>query len=104
HNVSMLVGSKPGDSFSFKFTGRAVGIFTAAGPDAGTIQYSIDGGEWREQDLFTKWSRGLHIPWVYILANELEPAEHVIRIEIGEKKNKASKGTSCRIVNLLINE
>ncbi|MFK7769166.1 MAG: GDSL-type esterase/lipase family protein, partial [Mariniblastus sp.] len=34
HNVSMLIGSKPGVSFSRKFTGRAIGIFTTAGPDA----------------------------------------------------------------------
>ena len=76
HDVPMLVGKEPGDEFSFKFTGRAVGLFTTAGPDVGTIGFSIDGGPWQEQDLFTKWSRGLHIPWVYLLASELEENEH----------------------------
>lgn len=104
HGVPMLVGDTPGEEFSLEFTGRAVGLFTTCGPDAGTITYSIDDGPWIEQDLFTRWSRGLHIPWVYVLESELEATKHVIKIRIVEKKNAASKGNACRIVNLLANE
>ncbi len=104
HNTKMLVGTKPGDEFSFNFTGRGVGLFVAAGPDAATISYSIDDGPWQEQDLFTKWSKGLHIPWAYMLAPELKPAEHRLRVRIVESRNAQTKGSACRIVKLLVNQ
>ena len=104
HNVPMLAGLKPDDSFSFNFSGRAVGLFVTAGPDAGIIEFSIDGGDFKSQDLFTKWSRGLHIPWAYVLENELKPGNHEIRIRIAQTKNRDSKGHACRITNFLVNE
>lgn len=108
HNVPMLVGDKPDDEFAVGFKGRAFGIFVASGPDAGKIAWSIDGGPWKTKDLFTKWSKQLHIPWVYVLESELKPGEHQVRVRVvGEKngeKNGASKGSVCRIVNLLVNE
>lgn len=103
-NVPMLVGTKPGDAFEMAFTGRGVGLFVAAGPDAGTIEYSVDGGDWQKRDLFTKWSRGLHIPWVYVLADELPDGKHTLALRIVEEKNNASKGHAVRIVHLLANE
>lgn len=104
HDVPMLTGTVPGESFSLRFSGRAVGIFVAAGPDAGIIEFSVDGGTVKKQDLFTKWSKGLHIPWVYVLESELNPGEHKLSLRIAQSKNKNSKGHACRIVNLLVNE
>lgn len=104
HNVPMLVGVKPEDTFSLKFSGRAVGIFVTAGPDAGVIEFAIDGGPFKKVDLFTKWSQGLHIPWVHVLESELKPVAHEIVIRIAPDKNRNSKGHACRIVNLLVNE
>lgn len=104
HDVPMLVGDTPGDTFSFHFTGRAVGLFVAAGPDAGTISFSVDDGHWRELDLFTQWSRGLHIPWAYILESELASGAHDLKVKISGSRNKASKGNACRIVHFLVNQ
>jgi len=103
-DVPMLVGSQPRDSFTFKFKGRAVGIFVASGPDSGTIEYSIDGGEFKTQSLFTKWSSTLHIPWVYVLENELQTGDHELRVRVSSASDARSKGSACRIVSLLVNE
>jgi hypothetical protein len=84
--------------------GRAVGLFVAAGPDAGIIEYRIDDGPWKTRDLFTKWSRGLHIPWAYVLEAELNSGQHNLAVRIADAKHAASKGHACRIVNLLLNE
>jgi len=62
-NVPVLIGNIPGKTLKFKFKGSAVGIADAAGPDAGMIEYSIDGKDWRSIDLFTHWSGWLHLPW-----------------------------------------
>ena len=100
----MLVGTEPGDQFSLDFEGRAVGLFLAAGPDAGTIEYSIDNSEFKPLNLFTRWSRGLHIPWVHVLESELSTGAHQLVVRIAPTKDSRSKGHACRIVNLLVNE
>jgi sialidase-1 len=103
-NVPMLVGTQPGDSFELTFEGSAVGLFVAAGMDAGVIEFKIDDGSWEEEDLYTKWSGGLHIPWLYILTAELKvKEEHKLTVRISKKKNKKSKGHACRIVHLAVN-
>ena len=80
------------------------GLFVAAGYDAGTIEYRIDGGAWKQQDLFTPWSKWLHIPWAYILSDTLKPARHKLTIRISSKKNAQSRGHACRIAYLLVNK
>ena len=87
----MLSAETPGATASFQFAGTAVGLFVAAGPDAGVIEFQIDGGQFRRQGLFTPWSPQLHIPWAYVLDADLahEPK---------------STGTAVRIVRLIVNE
>jgi len=99
----MWVGEKPGAEMAFAFTGRAVGLWIIAGPDVGIIEYRIDGGERRERDQFTRWSRGLHLPWVLVLADELTEGEHTLTIRTTDRKNKASRGHACRIVKFCVN-
>lgn len=100
----MLVGDRVGDEFELQFSGRAIGLMVAAGPDAGTIEYSVDDRPWQTQLLFTKWSRGLHIPWAYMLDSELESGAHRLRVRIVADQDSPSKGNCCRIVNFLVNE
>lgn len=96
-NVPMLIGKTPGKKLKFEFTGEAVGIAIAAGYDAGILEYRIDGGEWKKQDLFTRWSSHLHLPWYYTLATGLKNKKHKLEIRLTEDKNINSKGTACRI-------
>lgn len=103
-NVPMLCASKPGAKLKVKFHGRAIGIAVAAGPDAGMIDYKIDGGEWKTVDLYTKWSSWLHLPWYYVLEAELQDTEHELTIKIDDDNNAESKGNACRIKHFFINE
>ena len=104
-DVPMLVAHNPGDSFALSFRGSAIGLFVAAGPDAGIIEYRIDDGSWKKQDLFTKWSAGLHIPWLYVLEAELEKTTpHRLKVRISSEKNQQSTDHACRIVNFAINQ
>ncbi len=102
-DVPMLVSSQPGASVSLTFEGRAIGILVAAGPDAGTVEYSIDGKRYETVDLFTRWSRGLHLPWAYVLTSELEAGEHVVTLRVGEAKHPDSQGYAVRITYWLVN-
>ncbi len=102
-HVPMLVGEDRGDLLKFTFTGNAVGIAVAAGPDAGIIEYKIDNHDWQKQDLFTPWSSGLHLPWFYTLAAGLSAGEHVLQIRIAGEKNPQSSGNACRIRYFFVN-
>lgn len=103
-NVPMLTGTLPGQALQLEFEGRAVGILVAAGPDSGKIDYRIDAGPWKTLSLFTRWSSGLHLPWVYVLGDELSAAKtHVLEIRVADDRPEGSHGHACRIVRLLVN-
>ncbi|MBS3772306.1 MAG: hypothetical protein KGY69_18795, partial [Bacteroidales bacterium] len=94
-NVHMLVGEYPGDAIRFEFKGNAVGIAVAAGPNAGIIEYRIDGTSWKKQDLFTKWSSKLYLPWYFTLASGLKSKRHTLNIRLTHDKNPESTGKKC---------
>ncbi|SDX88777.1 sialidase-1 [Lutibacter oricola] len=103
-DVPMLIGDKPSKVLKFKFEGNTVGIAIAAGKDAGIIEYRIDKGEWKTQNLFTKWSGQVHLPWYYTLASELSNKKHTLEIKISEIKDARSEGNACRIRYFYINK
>jgi len=95
--VPMLIGNAARRPLKLNFVGNAIGIAVAAGQDTGIIEYRIDKGAWKEQNLFTQWSSSLHLPWYYTLATGLSSQRHVLEIRLSEKKDKRSTGNSCRI-------
>jgi len=103
-HVPMLVASTPGATLSFHFKGTAVGIAIVSGKDAGMIEYSIDKGPYKKMDLFTQWSKSLHLPWYLLFDGALKKKKHTVRIRILEDKNPNSSGHACRIVHFLVNE
>jgi sialidase-1 len=102
--VPMLIAGKAGSSFDFSFNGTAVGLAVVAGPDAGIIQYSIDNGKQQEMDLYTKWSKNLHLPWYVLLGDDLKKGRHSLHVFISGKHNESSKGTALRIAHFLVNK
>ena len=102
-NVPVLEASKGGSAFMLSFTGNAVGIAVASGPDAGIIEYRIDKGKPKTINLFTAWSNSLHLPWYLILADGLEEGKHVLDVKTSSDKGN-SEGNACRIVHFLVNK
>lgn len=94
-HVPMLVCEQPFAVAKFAFEGTAVGIFVAAGPDAGTLEFSIDGGPFRSQNLLTQWSSTLHIPWTYVLDADLSAGEHILSLR--------HAAGAIRIAHMLVN-
>jgi pimeloyl-ACP methyl ester carboxylesterase len=102
-NVPAVVGSEPGAEFDFDFEGRDAGLLITAGPDAGTIESSVDGAPWRRIDTFTLWSGALHLPWAIMLSDGLHPGPHSVRVRIAPGHNPNSVGTALRVQQLLLN-
>jgi pimeloyl-ACP methyl ester carboxylesterase len=102
-NVPALVSEKPGSEMRLKFEGTAVGVFVAAGPDAGMVEYSVDGSPFASRSLYTQWSGGLHLPWAQVLNAELERGQHEMVLRVSQETDPRSKGHAVRIIHLLAN-
>ena len=102
-NVPTLEATGPGAELVFEFEGTAVGLLVTAGPDVGILEYTIDGKDYPQLDQFTEWSAGLHIPWAYMLANDLTPGPHRLVLKSAASKNEKSKGHAIRIQQFLAN-
>lgn len=102
-SYGLLRGDKPGAELTLKFEGRTVGAFLLAGPDAGIVEASIDGGETTKHDLFHRHSGGLNYPRSVIFGADLKPGKHVLTLRIAEEKNARSKGTTASILFFEVN-
>jgi hypothetical protein len=69
----------------------------------GIIEWKVDNGEWKSLDQFTKWSRGLHIPWIYMLEKELSVGKHLLTLRTTNRKNEQSSGYACRFRAFAVN-
>ncbi len=103
YHVPVLIGDTPGKVLRYTFQGNAVGIVAIAGPDEGIIEYRIDGGTWKQQDLFTRYSQGLYLPWYYTLGAGLAQGEHTLEIRLTGEKNERSKGAKAHIRYIFVN-
>lgn len=97
-HVPMLESTKAGASLKLEFEGKAIGIFCVAGPKAGILEYSIDGGPVQTLDMYTRWSKKLYIPWLYTFATELTKGKHVLEVKV-----KKGTGEECQIRNFVVN-
>lgn len=102
-DIPAMVAEVSGAEMKLDFKGKAIGICIASGPDAGMIEYSIDGAAFKKIDLYTQWSGGLHLPWYVMLNNELDAKKHTVIIRTLSEKNNKSKGNACRILHFLVN-
>ena len=103
-SLPVLESNVPGASFTFSFTGNAVGLTILSGPDAGIVEYTIDKKAAKTIDLYTQWSKNLHLPWYLLLGDELSSGEHILNVKILADHNEKSIGNACRIVHFLVNK
>lgn len=102
--VPMLVGNRPHARLTLDFKGKAVGIFGVFGPASGVLEYSVDGAPFKKLDTYTPWSKGIYLPWVYVLENELKQGNHRLVIRISKDRNRNSSGHECCIRHFVVNE
>jgi lysophospholipase L1-like esterase len=99
----LLAVTEPGKESALKFKGRALGAYVLAGPDAGVMEVSIDGGQWKRVDLYHHYSRGLNYPRTVMFAADLKAGEHTAKLRLSKKSNPKSKGTAARILQFTVN-
>ncbi|MDB5299189.1 MAG: hypothetical protein JWO87_852 [Phycisphaerales bacterium] len=100
-SIPMLCASEPGAQATLDFEGTAVGAYVVAGPDAGIIEASIDGGPFAPVDLYHRFSRGLHYPRTVMLGTELKAGKHTLTIRISPQTKSA--GHAMRVMEFVAN-
>jgi lysophospholipase L1-like esterase len=100
-SIPMLCASEPGASATLDFEGTAVGAYVVAGPDAGVVEASIDGGPFQSVDLYHRFSQGLHYPRTVMLAVDLKPGKHRLTIQVSPLTKSA--GHAVRIMQFVAN-
>lgn len=101
--IPLLCATEPGPETTVNFNGQAIGAFVVAGPDAGIVEASIDGGAFRKIDLFHGFSKGLHYPRTVMFATDLAKGDHVLKLRISMDRNQDSKGHAARIIQFAVN-
>jgi len=99
--IPMLCADRPGAELTLEFTGAAVGAYVVAGPDAGMLEATIDGGPARCVDLYHRFSKGLHYPRTVMFATDLGPGRHTLRLRVAERSSSA--GHAARIMHFVAN-
>ncbi len=102
-NLRFLHASKVNAELSLDFEGTAIGLFILAGPDAGQVEYSIDGQAFKSKDLYHRFSKGLHYPRTVMLEDQLSGGSHVIKMRVGQKAERENAGTAVRIMAFATN-
>lgn len=103
-DVPALIAETPGATLSLEFDGRGLGLFVVSGPDTGNLEFRVDHGPWKQQELYTQWSSNLHLPWAKMLVSELAAGRHHLELRVGADSDARSQGTAIRIIHFLINE
>ena len=92
-----------GAELKFEFQGQAFGLYVLAGPDAGRVEYSVDGSEVKTAELYHRHSSGLHYPRTVMLATDLEQGQHQVTLKVSEDRHAKSKGNAVRILEFVTN-
>lgn len=101
--VDVLTATEPGAELELTFEGTLVGINAIAGMDAGTLEYAIDDGPVNSQDLFDHYCEQFHRPVCHVLAEDLPPGKHILRLKMAVKANEKSEGHAARIRCFVVN-
>ena len=99
-----LHGKTVGSEFSITFTGRSLGAFVLAGPDAGALEITVDDVKLqRGVNLYHRHSFSLHYPRTVMLAEGLEHGKHTVTVRISPARDAQSHGSYARILNFTAN-
>ena len=100
---SAIWSERAGSELEFAFNGTAAALFLTAGPDAGDVEVSVDGGPFKKEALWAKYG-SLHYPYVHILADDLSCGTHKVRLRVVPAgRGRGSTGTAVRIHRICVN-
>ena len=91
-----------GAELEFSFRGTAAALFLTAGPDAGNLEVSVDGGAVRKLALRADWLP-LHYPYVHTIDDNLGDGPHTVRLWVTSVRRNGKTCSAVRIHRIFIN-
>ena len=101
--MKLLCTDQPGSEVTIEFEGHAIGAYVLAGPDAGVLEVSIDGENYKRVNLYHQYSRGLHYPRTVMFATDLKPGKHTVQIRVALPKRSTPGNRTARILQFTVN-
>lgn len=102
-SVPVVEALQPGAGLQIPFEGRAIGAYVVAGPDAGTLEASIDGGQPKKVNLYAAHSKNLHYPRTVMFADELPEGRHTLQLKVSQERDDRSSGHAARVLHFVVN-
>jgi lysophospholipase L1-like esterase len=99
----LLAASAPGSELTIPFTGDVVGLYWLIAPDSGDIEWSLDGGPAKRLSSWDKYALKFTRAGSTLLADNLPPGPHTLKVRVLAEKNAESTGTAIRIGAILLN-
>lgn len=90
--------STPGPEMRMDFIGTAVGVYGVTGPDAGDLEFSLDGGRWQGVSVFDREAEdgACHL-FHRMLSDGLKNGKHTLRLRVAEAVPQGSAGRQARV-------
>lgn len=101
--VNVLAAETPGATVELEFEGSLIGINAIAGMDAGIIECSVDAGKPQPVDMFDHYCESFHRPVCHVLAEDLPPGKHLLRLRMAADHSPKSQGYAARILGFVAN-
>jgi acyl-CoA thioesterase I len=94
----------PGAALRCTFQGTVIGLYWVVAPDAGAVNWSVDGSPHQVVSAWDKYAEnGARIHYT-ILSETLSPGTHEFELIISAHKHERSSGHWIRIAALLVND
>jgi lysophospholipase L1-like esterase len=101
--VPCVQAQEAGAELEMTFSGTSVGAYVVAGPDAGMLEASVDGGSPVKVNVFHDFSKGLHYPRTVLFGDALPPGKHTLKLRVSEVKDERSAGHAVRVLHFVVN-
>ncbi|MBT3199746.1 MAG: SGNH/GDSL hydrolase family protein [Phycisphaerales bacterium] len=101
--VEMISADKAGAELTLEFTGKGIGAYVIAGPDAGVVEATIDDGKPVQVELYHRYSRGLHYPRTVMFDADLKPGKHTLKLKTVKVEGRKQTGQAARILQFVAN-
>ncbi|MFP6854663.1 MAG: hypothetical protein VB980_02680, partial [Opitutales bacterium] len=80
-----------------------IGGFVLAGPDAGILEFNVDGEVTGTVQLSHRYSRGLNYPRTVMFAHDLAAGKHRLTLTLSADAKPSAKTTAARILQFCVN-
>lgn len=97
----LLISDRPGDVLQLPFEGGAAGLLYQLGPDSGDLEWAIDDAPMRTLRIFDDFAASCWRPHFRILASDLPPGRHTLRVALAPTRDSRATGHDARIGYLL---